>query len=374
MKKLLFVLGTRPEVIKLAPVIKAAQAMPEQFETVVCATSQHVDMQNQMLERFGIVPDVDLKVMQPNQDLYHITTAVLNGMKSVLSEYKPDVVLVQGDTTTTFAASLAAYYQQIDVAHIEAGLRTHQRYSPFPEELNRALTGRLARFHFPPTKQSKENLLKEGIPADSIFVTGNTVIDALFWIKERLDIQHVQTQLPAEILTIARSDQPYILITGHRRESFGEGFLSICRAISELAKRYPDHQFIYPVHLNPNVRKPVFDLLKDQKNIHLIEPVDYEAFVYLMDHAYLVLTDSGGVQEEAPSLGKPVLVMRETTERPEGIAAGTALLVGTSEEKIVKMVSSFIDDKALYERTANIANPYGDGRAAQRILNALNTQ
>lgn len=367
MKKVLSIFGTRPEVIKMAPVVKALENSKE-FESVICTTSQHRSMQDQMMEIFELKADYDLEVMQEGQDLFHITQAVLARLKPILEEVKPDMVLVQGDTTTSFAAALAAFYKQIPVGHVEAGLRTYNLQAPYPEEANRQLTGRITQLHFTPTEVSKNNLMQEQVPSEKIHVTGNTVIDALFWIKERLTSEAI----PEAILKIVDSDNPYVLITGHRRESFGDGFLNICKAIKTLAKKYPHYHFIYPVHLNPNVQTPVYELLGNKENIHLIEPIDYKPFVYLMDKCKIVLTDSGGVQEEAPSLGKPVLVMREVTERPEGVDAGTAKLVGTSAKNIINEVSTLIDDVKAYQKMANAVNPYGDGNAASRILKAIN--
>lgn len=368
--KVLLVFGTRPEVIKMAPVVKALQADPA-FTVEVCVTSQHRDMQDQMLQLFDLKADYDLNVMRENQDLFYLTSQVLTCMKGVLEEAKPDISLVQGDTTTVFAASLAAFYLKIPVGHVEAGLRSHDVYSPFPEEMNRKLAGQIATYHFAPTKQSAENLLQEGFSAQQVFVTGNTVIDALLWMRERIDLQAVQQVLPEKVFSLTESKQPYVLITGHRRESFGEGFKNICKAIAELARRHTDWQFVYPVHLNPNVQSIVFEQLSEFSNVHLIDPVGYQSFVYLMDRSRIVLTDSGGVQEEAPSLGKPVLVMREVTERAEGVAAGTAKLVGTNVETIVKEVDKLITLPDAYEAMAKAVNPYGDGTSAQQIVSIL---
>jgi len=372
MKKILFILGTRPEVIKLAPIINLIKTKKQdQFQAIVCATSQHRTMQDQMLKIFGIEPDIDLNIMKPNQDLYYLTGALIQALKPVMQEQKPDIAIVQGDTTTVLMGSLAAYYANIPIGHVEAGLRTHNRRQPFPEEINRTLAAPLVDYHFAPTSTAKENLLQENITEKNIYITGNTVIDAVFWMKQHWNTLTIEQTLPKDVVRIIQSKQPYILITGHRRESFGEGFLSICTAIKLLAEKYKDHHFIYPVHLNPNVQKPVFDILQDHSNIHLIDPVSYEQFVYLMDNCYLVLTDSGGVQEEAPSLGKPVLVMRETTERPEGVIAGTAKLVGTNHNTIVDSVSELIDNKQSYEAMAIAVNPYGDGHASENILKIL---
>lgn len=370
MKRVMSVVGTRPEAIKMAPVIHALQ-QHEQFESIVCATSQHRTMQDQMLKLFDIQPDCDLSVMQANQDLFHITSAVLTGFKKILQQYRPDIVLTQGDTTTSFAASLAAFYCGIPIGHIEAGLRTHDLLAPFPEEANRQLTARLARWHFAPTSQARQNLINEAIPASSITVTGNTVIDALLWVRERIQHQDLSDAFNPVIRDIIKNQEPYILITGHRRENFGDGFQNICKAIAQLAHCYPKWHFIYPVHLNPNVQQPVYSILKPLSNVHLIDPLEYEPFVLLLDHCRLVLTDSGGVQEEAPSLGKPVLVMRDVTERPEGIEAGTAQLVGTRIDIIVETVARLITDKTYYKKMAQAVNPYGDGHAAAYIMNVL---
>jgi len=364
-KKLLFVFGTRPEAIKMAPLIRACQKQSEVFDVKVCVTAQHRQMLDQVLELFGIIPDFDLNLMKPNQNLYDITSNILLGLQSVLKVASPNIVLVHGDTTTTMAASLAAYYQQISVAHIEAGLRTHNIYSPFPEEINRQLTGRIAKYHFAPTETAKLNLLREGIGEQSVFVTGNTVIDALLQISEKVD----NIDITIEGYTI--TDRSYILITGHRRENFGAGFLNICEAIRELAQRYPEIDFVYPVHLNPNVQKPVFDLLGETNNIYLIKPLDYLPFVYLMKHCHLIITDSGGVQEEAPSLGIPVLVMRDTTERPEALETGTVILIGTNRQKIIDQVETLLNDSNLYDDMAQAHNPYGDGQACIKIVNIL---
>ncbi|NCX94073.1 MAG: UDP-N-acetylglucosamine 2-epimerase (non-hydrolyzing) [Gammaproteobacteria bacterium] len=367
MKKILVVMGTRPEVIKMASVIQAFEGMPD-VSCQICLTSQHRTMQDQMMSLFGFKADFDLDVMKPHQDLFYLTSVILDRLKAVYETAKPDLVLVQGDTTTSFVAALAAFYLHIPVGHIEAGLRTYDLEAPFPEEANRQLTSRLAKLHFAPTALSKRHLLQEGIPEHQIHVTGNTVIDALFWMRTHLMPERVQFMIPKTVLNLVEHRQPYVLVTGHRRENFGAGFQAICRAIRKAASHHPDWHFVYPVHLNPNVQKPVMEILDGAPNVHLIAPVDYEPFVYLMDHARFVLTDSGGVQEEAPSLGKPVLVMREVTERPEGIEAGTALLVGTDEERIYSRIISLIEDKALYDAMAHAVNPYGDGNAAARIV------
>ena len=368
-KKILIVFGTRPEAIKMAPVVKAFQ-QDSRFETAVCVTAQHRSMLDQVLDLFEIVPEYDLDIMKEGQGLSGITSAVIIKLETVLQEYKPDYVFVHGDTTTTFAASLAAYYQQIAVVHIEAGLRTHNIYSPWPEEGNRRLTGVLTKLHFAPTESAKQNLLKENTPESNIIVTGNTVIDALHIVSERLQSDNQLQQHMAEKFPWLDKNKKIILVTGHRRESFGQGFENICQAIQTLAKR-EDVQIIYPVHLNPKVQEPVNRLLKGIKSIQLIDPQDYLPFIYLMDQAYIILTDSGGVQEEAPSLGKPVLVMRETTERPEAVEAGTVKLVGTNIELIVNSVTELLDDLDLYNKMSFAHNPYGDGNACKRILEGI---
>ncbi len=378
MKKILLAFGTRPEAIKMAPLINEFKKYPEEFETVVCVTGQHRQMLDQVLSLFGIIPDYDLNIMQPNQDLYDITSLVLLGMRDVIKQSKPDIVFVHGDTTTSTASALAAFYQQVPVAHIEAGLRTGNLYSPWPEEMNRMLTGRLATYHFAPTTNAEQNLLNEHISQPQIVVTGNTVIDALHWVIEKIktnsDIeQQIQSKLKQLNYDVSRlqQGQKLILITGHRRENFGDGFLNICQAIKELAEKYSDIDFLYPVHLNPNVRKPVMEVLGNNstnKNIFLIEPLEYLPFIYLMNQSFLLLTDSGGVQEEAPSLGKPVLVMRDTTERPEAVKAGTVSLVGTNKNKIIQIVSELVENKQIYLQMSHAENPYGDGLAAIRIV------
>jgi len=368
--KTLCVFGTRPEAIKMAP-LALSLAADQRFDSKVCVTGQHRQMLDQVLDLFELKPDFDLSVMKPGQDLTGVTTAILAGMKDVLATCKPDVVLVHGDTATTFAASLAAYYQQIPVAHVEAGLRTGNLYSPWPEEANRKLTGALATLHFAPTENSKANLLREGVDPASIHVTGNTVIDALLEVVERLDKDEElgkQAAAPTAFLNRARK---LILVTGHRRESFGGGFERICQALLETAKQHPDVDFVYPVHLNPKVQEPVNRLLAGVDNIYLIEPLDYLPFVYLMSQAHIILTDSGGIQEEAPSLGKPVLVMRDTTERPEAVSAGTVKLVGTDVTKIVGELHSLLIDKNAYQSMSFAHNPYGDGKACQRICTTL---
>ncbi len=365
MYKILLVFGTRPEAIKMAPLVKALQEVPD-FMIQVCVTAQHRQMLDQVLDLFEIQPDFDLDIMQSNQSLYDITATVLLKLKSVLEQCQPNLVLVHGDTTTTLTASLAAFYQRIPVGHVEAGLRTHNLYSPYPEELNRQVTSKIARYHFAPTTSSQQNLLQENIPNECIVVTGNTVIDALHWVLARINEQR-RHQLDA-IFDLDLEKNKIILVTGHRRENFGSGFENICQALKQIAEQQPTVHIIYPVHLNPNVREPVQRILKGLANIHLIEPLDYEPFVYLMSHAYLVLTDSGGIQEEAPSLGKPVLVMRETTERPEAVDAGTVKLVGTAREMIIREVLHLLDNNQAYTRMAKAHNPYGDGKACARII------
>ena len=368
--KTLCIFGTRPEAIKMAPLVQALAA-DERFEAKVCVTGQHREMLDQVLELFSITPDYDLNIMKPGQDLTDVTTAILQGLKAVLSEFKPDIVLVHGDTATTFAASLAAYYQQTPVAHVEAGLRTGNLYSPWPEEGNRKLTGALAKLNFAPTETSRNNLLREGISPDNIVVTGNTVIDALLDVVKRLDQDSqllAQASAPAAFLDPARK---LILVTGHRRESFGDGFERICQALMEVAQQHPEVDIVYPVHLNPNVREPVNRLLNGIGNIYLIAPLDYLPFVHMMTRSHIILTDSGGIQEEAPSLGKPVLVMRDTTERPEAVSAGTVKLVGTNTADIVRELNRLLVDTSAYQAMSYAHNPYGDGKACQRILEAL---
>lgn len=368
--KTLCIFGTRPEAIKMAP-LALALAKDSDFDAKVCVTGQHREMLDQVLDLFEIIPDFDLNIMKPGQDLTDVTTAILQGMKHVFSSYKPDVVLVHGDTATTFAASLACYYQQIPVAHIEAGLRTGNLYSPWPEEANRKLTGTLASLHFAPTDTSKKNLEREGVASESIIVTGNTVIDALLDVVARLDTNaalQAQAAKPFRQLDLGRK---FILVTGHRRESFGGGFERICQALMDIAQQHQEVDIIYPVHLNPNVREPVNRLLVGIPNIHLIDPLDYLPFVYLMSRAHIILTDSGGIQEEAPSLGKPVLVMRDTTERPEAVAAGTVKLVGTNTANIVRALNTLLTDPNAYRAMSFSHNPYGDGKACNRVLNTL---
>ena len=382
MKKVMLVFGTRPEAIKMAPLVKEFQKQPKRVETVVCVTGQHREMLDQVLKIFDIKPDYDLNIMKQGQDLYDVTARVLTGMRDVLKEVKPDVVLVHGDTTTSTAAALAAFYQQIPVGHVEAGLRTHNIYSPWPEEMNRLLTGRLATYHFSPTPLSRNNLIKESVDDRNIIITGNTVIDALYWVVDKIKNNKELDNELEDILSKAGYDvnrlnngKKLVLITGHRRENFGDGFINMCTAIKDLTVKYPDLDFVYPMPLNPNVRKPIHEVfgenLSGLKNMFFIEPLEYLSFVYLMEKSSIVLTDSGGIQEEAPGLGKPVLVMRDTTERPEALDAGTVKLVGTDYNKIVNEVSSLIDDKAAYEKMSKAVNPYGDGLACGRIVNAL---
>ena len=370
MKKVLTVFGTRPEAIKMAPLVHAL-ASEKNIESRVCVTAQHREMLDQVLALFDIVPDYDLNVMKPGQDLYTVTASILEGMKPVLEDFKPDVVLVHGDTTTTFSASLAAFYQQIDIGHVEAGLRTGNLYSPWPEEANRKLTGSLTRYHFAPTALSRDNLLAETVSEDKIVVTGNTVIDALLWVREKLSSNITLSNELAGRFDFLDKTKKLILVTGHRRESFGGGFERICQALSQIAQQRHDIQIVYPMHLNPNVREPVNRLLSSLDNVFLIEPQDYLPFVYLMNESHIIITDSGGVQEEAPSLGKPVLVMRDTTERPEAVVAGTVKLVGTDIEKIVKETISLLDDKDNYATMSAEHNPYGDGKACERIVSTL---
>lgn len=384
MKKIMLVFGTRPEAIKMAPLVKEFQKHSAEFQTIVCVTGQHREMLDQVLRIFGIKPDFDLKIMKQGQDLYDVTARVLLGMRDVLKEVVPDVVLVHGDTTTSTAAALAAFYQQIPVGHVEAGLRTHNIYSPWPEEMNRQITGRIATYDFAPTPLSRQNLLDEGVAAEKITVTGNTVIDALHIVVDKIKNDSTLRKDLAETLLKAGYDtsrlddkgKRLVLITGHRRENFGDGFISMCRAIKTLTEKYPDVDFVYPMHLNPNVRRPIHEVfgedLSSLGNMYFIEPLEYLSFVYLMEKASVVLTDSGGIQEEAPGLGKPVLVMRDTTERPEALEAGTVKLVGTDFNKIVNEVSSLLDDGMAYEQMSKAVNPYGDGLACARIVAAFN--
>ncbi|CCE24494.1 non-hydrolyzing UDP-N-acetylglucosamine 2-epimerase [Methylotuvimicrobium alcaliphilum] len=373
-KKILTVFGTRPEAIKMAPVVLALQ-QAEGLESLVCVTAQHRQMLDQVLNLFDIKPDYDLDLMAPNQDLFDITSKVLLGLRDVLREAQPDIVLVHGDTTTCFAAGLAAFYQNIKLGHVEAGLRTGNLRAPFPEEANRTLVGRITDYHFAPTQSSKNNLLAEGVTEQNIVVTGNTVIDALLIVRDKVigEPDSVWQEKFGETLfkTICDSSRKLILITGHRRENFGQGFIDLCNAIKELAQKHPDWDLIYPVHLNPNVQKPVYEILDRLDNVYLIAPLDYEPFVWIMNRSDLILTDSGGIQEEGPSLGKPVLVMREVTERPEAVDAGTVLLVGTDKEKIVSGVEKVLLDSDVYARMSKAHNPYGDGHACEKIIQTL---
>lgn len=382
MKKVMLVFGTRPEAIKMAPLVKEFQKYPGSFETIVCVTGQHREMLDQVLKIFDIAPDYDLNIMKQGQDLYDVTARVLTGMRDVLSASQPDVVLVHGDTTTSTAAALAAFYKQIPVGHVEAGLRTHDIYSPWPEEMNRQITSRIAAYNFAPTALSKENLLAEGVAPDSIIVTGNTVIDALRWVVGRIDDDPTLAEGLARVLKYSGYDidrldagRRLVLITGHRRENFGDGFINICTAVRDLVRRYPSVDFVYPMHLNPNVRQPIHDVFGDDlsrfDNLFFIEPLEYLSFVFLMGKASIVLTDSGGIQEEAPGLGKPVLVMRDTTERPEALTAGTVKLVGTDYNKIITEVSRLLDDRTAYETMSKAVNPYGDGEACGRIVGRM---
>ncbi len=382
MKKVMLVFGTRPEAIKMAPLVKEFQKYSDKFETIVCVTGQHRQMLDQVLAIFDIKPDYDLNIMKQGQDLYDVTARVLIGMRDVLDEAKPDVVLVHGDTTTSTAAALAAFYKQIPVGHVEAGLRTHNIYSPWPEEMNRQITGRIATYDFAPTPLSRENLLKENVADEKINVTGNTVIDALYWVVDKIkntpelndDLKNVLKDAGYDVDRL-NDGKKLVLITGHRRENFGDGFISMCKAIKTLTEKYPNVDFVYPMHLNPNVRKPIHEVfgenLERLGNMFFIEPLEYLSFVYLMEKSHIVLTDSGGIQEEAPGLGKPVLVMRNTTERPEALEAGTVKLVGTDYGKIVKEVSALLDDPKHYEAMSKAVNPYGDGMACGRIVKFL---
>lgn len=371
MKKVLAVFGTRPEAIKMAPLIKEFLKFPEQFETKVCITAQHREMLDQVLNFFEISPDYDLDLMKPNQNLYTLTSDIIVGLKPILEEFKPDYVFVHGDTTTSMASSLAAFYSGAKVCHIEAGLRTHNMYSPFPEEMNRCVTGVIANLHFSPTETSKNNLLVENKKNDNIIVTGNTVIDALLYsVKKVNDVTYLDSEIEM-LKNIIDSSKKLILVTGHRRENHGEGFINICEALIELSIQHEAIQIIYPVHLNPNVQEPVYKLLNNISNIKLINPLAYPAFIWLMNQSYIIITDSGGVQEEAPSLGKPVLVMRDTTERPEAVDAGTVLLVGTNKCKIVDETNKLLIDSKLYAYRCHLHNPYGDGNACSRIVNYL---
>lgn len=381
----MLVFGTRPEAIKMAPLVKEFQKHPDKFRTTVCVTGQHRQMLDQVLEIFGITPDYDLNIMKQGQDLYDVTARVLTGMRSVLDEARPDLVLVHGDTTTSTAAALAAFYKQIPVGHVEAGLRTHNIYSPWPEEMNRQITGRMASWHFAPTPLSRSNLTAEAVPEERILVTGNTVIDALHVVVDRIRNDSGLADGLKESLRLAGYDtertdagRRLVLITGHRRENFGEGFLNICRAIKALSEKYPEVDFVYPMHLNPNVRRPIHEVfgqeLSGLGNMFFIEPLEYLSFVFLMEKSYIVLTDSGGIQEEAPGLGKPVLVMRDTTERPEAVDAGTVRLVGTNYGTIVNGVSALLDDTEEYDKMSQAVNPYGDGRACPRIVEFIDNR
>jgi len=382
MKKVMLVFGTRPEAIKMAPLVKEFLKNTNDFKTIVCVTGQHREMLDQVLQIFDIQPDYDLNIMKQGQDLYDVTARVLTGMRDVLKGAKPDVVLVHGDTTTSTASALAAFYQQIPVAHVEAGLRTHNIYSPWPEEMNRLITGRIATYHFSPTPLSRQNLLDEGVTEKKIYVTGNTVIDALYWVVDKIKNDKALDGELKEVLVKSGYDvnrlhegKKLVLVTGHRRENFGDGFINMCHAIKDLTQKYPNVDFVYPMHLNPNVRKPIHEVfgenLSDLGNMFFIEPLEYLSFVYLMEKSTIVLTDSGGIQEEAPGLGKPVLVMRDTTERPEALEAGTVKLVGTDYDRIIGEVSSLLDDVQAYEAMSQAVNPYGDGLACERIVKAL---
>lgn len=382
MKTILLVFGTRPEAIKMAPLVKSFQSQDQYFRTLVCVTGQHREMLDQVLRLFEITPDYDLNIMKQGQDLYDVTSRVLLGMRDVLKQAQPDIVLVHGDTTTSMAAALASFYQQIPVGHVEAGLRTFNIYSPWPEEINRQITSRIATYNFAPTELSRENLIKENIKPETILITGNTVIDALHHVVNRINNDDsLREQIEKTILNIGYdvnrldSSRKLVLITGHRRENFGEGFINICNALKFLAQNYPDVDFVYPMHLNPNVRRPIHDVFADDiqqiNNVFFIEPLEYLDFVYLMERASIVLTDSGGIQEEAPGLGKPVLVMRDTTERPEALKAGTVKLVGTSYSAIIENVSSLLLNKDHYNQMSKAVNPYGDGHACERIINHL---
>ncbi len=382
MKKIMLVFGTRPEAIKMAPLVKELQKHADKCKTIVCVTGQHREMLDQVLKIFEIVPDYDLNIMKQGQDLYDVTARVLVGMRDVLKEAEPDVVLVHGDTTTSMAAAMAAFYQQIPVGHVEAGLRTHNIYSPWPEEMNRQITGRIAVFDFAPTALSRQNLISENVEDCKITVTGNTVIDALYWVVDKIkndasldaELEKQLAQAGYDVRRL-RNGRKLVLITGHRRENFGDGFINICKAIKDLAAKYQDVDFVYPMHLNPNVRRPIHEVfgenLSDLGNMFFIEPLEYLSFVYLMEKSNIVLTDSGGIQEEAPGLGKPVLVMRDTTERPEALTAGTVKLVGTDYDKIVGEVSMLLDNAEAYDRMSRAVNPYGDGKACQRIAQVL---
>lgn len=379
----MLVFGTRPEAIKMAPLVKEFQRHQQEFQAIVCVTGQHREMLDQVLRIFEIIPDYDLDIMKKEQDLYDVTARVLLGMRDVLKEVQPDIVLVHGDTTTSTAAALSAFYQQIPVGHVEAGLRTYDIYSPWPEEMNRQITGRIATYNFAPTQLSKENLLREAVKEESIMITGNTVIDALYWVVDKIkNNQELSAELEISLKNVGydvnrlKNGKKMVLITGHRRENFGDGFVNICMSIKKLAIKYPNVDFVYPMHLNPNVRKPIFETfgkdLSGLGNMFFIEPLEYLSFVYLMEKSTIVLTDSGGIQEDAPGLGKPVLVMRDTTERPEALEAGTVKLVGTNCEKIINEVSALLDNEIYYNEMSQAVNPYGDGLACSRIVAALN--
>ena len=374
-KKVMVVFGTRPEAIKMAPLVHALKAVPEQFEVQVCVTAQHRQMLDQVLNVFDISPDIDLNVMQSAQNLSQVTAFVLQGMQEELTNNKPDLVLVHGDTTTTLATAIAAFYVGIAVAHIEAGLRTHNLFAPFPEEFNRQVVSKIARWHFAPTKLSRNNLLMDGVSSEKIIVTGNTVIDSLYWVLGRIDSDANRSESLSMflqgMLPFAWQSSRFVLVTGHRRENFGDGFLQICKAIRNLARQFSEVHFVYPLHLNPNVQNPVRSLLAELDNVHLIEPLDYEPFAQLLKHCYIVLTDSGGIQEEAPSLGKPVLVMRDVTERPEAVSAGTVELVGADEKRISNAVALLLTDENRHQSMSTAHNPYGDGKACNRIVNSL---
>ncbi len=374
MKKILLVFGTRPEAIKMAPLAILLKSLENDFDTKVCVTGQHRQMLDQVLELFELQPDFDLNLMKPGQTLADVTSGVLNGLNEVFNTWSPDIILVHGDTATTFAASLAAYYHKIKIGHVEAGLRTGDIYSPWPEEANRKLTSVLTNYHFAPTQNSYDNLIKENITPNSIIVTGNTVIDALFSVNEKIKNDKQLIKQFEQNFSMLDESKQLILVTGHRRENFGKGFENICSALVNIARKNPDVQIVYPVHLNPNVQQPVNEMLSGIDNIKLIEPQDYLPFVYLMNKSYLILTDSGGIQEEAPSLGKPVLVMRDTTERPEAVSAGTVKLVGTDPDAIESAVMQLLDDKNLYKKMTEAHNPYGDGTACEQIINFLKTQ
>jgi UDP-N-acetylglucosamine 2-epimerase (non-hydrolysing) len=367
MKKIMLTFGTRPEAIKLCPLVKELKKQDDKFETIVCVTAQHREMLDQVLDVFGVTPDYDLNIMKDNQTLFDITCRCLTELGAVIKKENPDIVLVQGDTTTTFATSLAAYYHKVKIGHVEAGLRTGNKYSPFPEEINRKITSVIADIHFAPTQKSKNNLLSEGVREEDIVITGNTVIDALLWVRRKIQNERKEYK---ELGTIDFT-RKIVLVTGHRRENFGQDLINICEALKKIAAKYEDIEIVYPVHLNPNVSKPVYDLLSGIDNINLLKPLDYEPFVYLMDKSHLIISDSGGIQEEAPSLGKPVLVTRNTTERPEAVETGAVKLVGTDRNKIIQETEKLLNDIQYYRRMALVQNPYGDGRACERIINSL---